>query len=29
MDPPEAIYMSDRLKPIPYPWDVLITLPAG
>lgn len=26
MDPPEAIYMRDRLKPIPCPWGVLFSL---
>jgi hypothetical protein len=26
MDPPEAIYMRDRLKPIPCSWDVLFSL---
>ena len=29
MDPPEAIYIRDCLKPIPCPWDVLFTLLAG
>jgi hypothetical protein len=29
MDPPQAIYMRRRVKPIPCPWDVLFSLSAG